>query len=131
MVTQQQQQGQPMGQVNNMGGMVGGPVRTPVGIVRPTGVAPGGSSSLNHHKALQQLMVTLRSPTNPDQQAQILQILKANPPLMAAFIKQRQVCFFANFIVKFLSIHLVSIKTFTIFFRILSKINSKLPVEVI
>lgn len=86
MVGQQQQGGQNMGQVGNMGGMVGAGVRAPVG---PGGMQP--SPGL-HSKALQQLMVTLKSPTSPDQQAQILQILKANPPLMAAFIKQRQVC---------------------------------------
>lgn len=44
-----------------------------------------------HQKALQQLMATLRSPTSHNQQQEILQILKSNPPLMAAFIKQRQV----------------------------------------
>lgn len=90
MVTQQQPQ--PMGQVNNMGGMVGGSVRPPVAVVEPSRVVPGGAATQNHHKALQQLMVTLRSPTTPDQQAQILSILKSHPPLMAAFIKQRQVC---------------------------------------
>ncbi|XP_069355326.1 CREB-binding protein isoform X5 [Maniola hyperantus] len=42
-----------------------------------------------HQKALQQLMATLRSPTSHNQQQEILQILKSNPPLMAAFIKQR------------------------------------------
>lgn len=42
-------------------------------------------------QALQQLMMTLKNPTNPDQQQQILSILKSNPQLMAAFIKQRQV----------------------------------------
>lgn len=45
-----------------------------------------------HKHALQQLMQTLKSPTSgQEQQNQILQILKSNPPLMAAFIKQRQV----------------------------------------
>ena len=47
-------------------------------------------------QALQQLMQTLRSPSTPEQQSQILQILKSNPPLMAAFIKQRQVSFKIN-----------------------------------
>lgn len=44
-----------------------------------------------HQRALQQLMATLRSPTSHNQQQEILQILKSNPQLMAAFIKQRQV----------------------------------------
>lgn len=45
-----------------------------------------------HKQALQQLMMTLRNQnsTNPDQQQQILNILKSNPQLMSAFIKQRQ-----------------------------------------
>ena len=41
-----------------------------------------------HKQALLQLMQSLRSPHTPEQQNQILQILKSNPPLMAAFIKQ-------------------------------------------
>lgn len=70
--------------------------------MRPTGV--GGvqppiiqgqqqqQSSQASKQALQQLMQTLKNPTSgPDQQQQILQILKSNPQLMAAFIKQRQV----------------------------------------
>jgi hypothetical protein len=43
-------------------------------------------------QALQLLLQTLKSPNTPEQQQQILQILKKNPQLMAAFIKQRQVC---------------------------------------
>jgi Creb binding len=43
------------------------------------------------NQALQQLMQVLKNPSpGPDQQQQILQILKTNPQLMAAFIKQRQ-----------------------------------------
>ena len=53
------------------------------------GQQPGNQASKH---ALQQLMQTLKNPTSgPDQQQQILQILKSNPQLMAAFIKQRQV----------------------------------------
>jgi len=48
----------------------------------------GPQANMQKH-ALQQLMQTLRSPHTPEQQNQILQILKSNPPLMAAFIKQR------------------------------------------
>ncbi|CAG4940100.1 unnamed protein product [Colias eurytheme] len=53
--------------------------------------APAAAPQPQHmqQKALQQLMATLRSPTSPNQQHEILQILKSNPPLMAAFIKQR------------------------------------------
>ncbi|XP_060748114.1 CREB binding protein b isoform X2 [Tachysurus vachellii] len=39
--------------------------------------------------ALQELLRTLKSPSSPQQQQQVLNILKLNPHLMAAFIKQR------------------------------------------
>ncbi|KAM4535424.1 histone acetyltransferase p300 isoform 2-T2 [Fundulus diaphanus] len=39
--------------------------------------------------ALQELLRTLRSPSSPLQQQQVLNILRSNPQLMAAFIKQR------------------------------------------
>ncbi|KAM9745928.1 CREB binding protein b isoform 2-T2 [Menidia menidia] len=39
--------------------------------------------------ALQELLRTLKSPSSPQQQQQVLSILKSNPHLMAAFIKQR------------------------------------------
>uniref|UniRef100_A0A672HTJ7 histone acetyltransferase n=1 Tax=Salarias fasciatus TaxID=181472 RepID=A0A672HTJ7_SALFA len=39
--------------------------------------------------ALQDLLRTLKSPSSPQQQQQVLSILKSNPHLMAAFIKQR------------------------------------------
>jgi len=58
------------------------------GVIGP--VSQVGLQAGNMHKhALQQLMQTLKSPTSAEQQNQILQILKSNPPLMAAFIKQR------------------------------------------
>lgn len=41
-------------------------------------------------QSLQQLIQALRSPQSPAQQQQVLTILKSNPSLMAAFIKQRQ-----------------------------------------
>jgi E1A/CREB-binding protein len=42
-------------------------------------------------EALQQLMaIQKNTASGPDQQKQILQFLKSNPQLMAAFIKQRQ-----------------------------------------
>ena len=57
----------------------------------PGMVQPQQNSSNPPKQALQQLMQTLKNPASgPDQQQQILQILKANPQLMAAFIKQRQ-----------------------------------------
>ncbi|CAL8355881.1 unnamed protein product [Boreogadus saida] len=39
--------------------------------------------------ALQDLLRTLRSPSSPQQRQQVLNILRSNPHLMAAFIKQR------------------------------------------
>lgn len=53
---------------------------------------PGGQPPLNQPKqAIAQLMATLKNPAaGPEQQQQLLSILKANPQLMAAFIKQRQ-----------------------------------------
>lgn len=53
-------------------------------------LAPQQQQTQAHQKALQQLMATLRSPPCQNQQQEILNILKSNPPLMAAFIKQRQ-----------------------------------------
>lgn len=40
-------------------------------------------------EVLQELLTTLRSPSSPEQQQQALVILRSNPQLMAAFIKQR------------------------------------------
>jgi len=57
-----------------------------VGAMRISQPGPNPQSK----QALQQLLATLRSPNTPEQQQQILQILKSNPQLMAAFIKQRQ-----------------------------------------
>lgn len=83
-------------------GMVSGPNTNPMmTVMRPGGVGgvqagamvqgPHAGNQAPKH-ALQQLMQTLKNPTSgPDQQSQILQILKSNPQLMAAFIKQRQV----------------------------------------
>ncbi|XP_048847008.1 LOW QUALITY PROTEIN: CREB-binding protein-like [Brienomyrus brachyistius] len=62
--------------------------------VPPQGLPPqqmqqrGGPSSIAP-TALQDLLRTLKSPSSPKQQQQVLNILKANPQLMAAFIKQR------------------------------------------
>lgn len=64
------------------------------GGIRP----PGGAgapmntpANIMQKQALAQLMQTLRSPQSAEQQDRILSILKSNPQLMAAFIKQRQV----------------------------------------
>ncbi|EDL96306.1 rCG49841 [Rattus norvegicus] len=46
--------------------------------------------------ALQDLLRTLKSPSSPQQQQQVLNILKSNPQLMAAFIKQRTAKYVAN-----------------------------------
>lgn len=77
---QQQHQAQPMAMSAQM-------PRQP-GVIGQVGQVGPQASNMHKH-ALQQLMQTLRSPHTADQQNQILQILKSNPPLMAAFIKQR------------------------------------------
>ncbi|XP_053131902.1 CREB-binding protein isoform X2 [Hemicordylus capensis] len=46
--------------------------------------------------ALQELLRTLKSPSSPQQQQQVLNILKSNPQLMAAFIKQRTAKYVAS-----------------------------------
>ncbi|TSK14685.1 CREB-binding protein [Bagarius yarrelli] len=70
-----QQQGQP-----GMMGMMGGP-----GGASNPGAASGGLLQ----GALQDLLRTLRSPSSPLQQQQVLKILRSNPQLMATFVKQR------------------------------------------
>lgn len=82
MQQQQQHQGQPGipmgGQMPRQAGVLGGPVSQ-----------VGPQTQTMHKHVLQQLMQTLKNPHTPEQQNQILQILKSNPPIMAAFIKQR------------------------------------------
>ena len=58
------------------------PQRQPLMLQRTQG--PGAPN-----EALEQLLRTLKSPTSPQQQSQVIQILKSYPQLMAAFIKQR------------------------------------------
>ncbi|XP_068098213.1 histone acetyltransferase p300 [Hyperolius riggenbachi] len=57
-----------------------------IGQVSGTGQAKQGSLP---HAALHNLLRTLRSPSSPMQQQQVLNILHSNPQLLAAFIKQR------------------------------------------
>nr|XP_034986339.1 CREB-binding protein isoform X2 [Zootoca vivipara] len=52
--------------------------------------------SIPPNAALQELLRTLKSPSSPQQQQQVLNILKSNPQLMAAFIKQRTAKYVAN-----------------------------------
>lgn len=82
---------QPMGGVIGATGAAG--QMAVAGGVLGAQVQPGPSSGVhpNQKQALQLLLQTLKSPNTPEQQQQILQILKKNPQLMAAFIKQRQV----------------------------------------
>ncbi|RVE75597.1 hypothetical protein OJAV_G00000580 [Oryzias javanicus] len=54
---------------------------------RPGTIPPNGPSAL---------LRTLKSPSSPQQQQQVLNILKSNPQLMAAFIKQRTAKYHAN-----------------------------------
>ncbi|XP_037113002.1 CREB binding protein b isoform X1 [Syngnathus acus] len=56
---------------------------------QPQQNVPRGMPSNIAPNALQELLRTLKSPSSPQQQQQVLNILKSNPQLMAAFIKQR------------------------------------------
>lgn len=69
---------------------IGQPMQGPGQAARQGAVGPNVQNQ-QHKIALQQLMQSLRSPQSPESQQQILTILKSNPQLMAAFIKQRQV----------------------------------------
>lgn len=83
---------------NQAAAAAAGGIRPPGGAGAPMNTA--GNSM--QKQALAQLMQTLRSPQSAEQQDRILSILKANPQLMAAFIKQRQVriiiLYFLNYI---------------------------------
>ncbi|XP_029015864.1 CREB binding protein b isoform X2 [Betta splendens] len=57
---------------------------------------PRGMPGNIAQSALQDLLRTLKSPSSPQQQQQVLNILKSNPHLMAAFIKQRTAKYQAN-----------------------------------
>lgn len=75
-----------------------GPMQAGNPSVRPNVVSlnVGSETPAPAKQALQQLMQTLKSPHSLEQQQQILSILKSNPQLMAAFIKQRQVFLRSN-----------------------------------
>lgn len=59
--------------------------------VQPNMIPTGGATSYAAQKqTVQQMLQILRNNPGPEQQQQLLQLLKASPLLMAAFIKQRQ-----------------------------------------
>ncbi|XP_070837821.1 CREB binding protein b isoform X6 [Chaetodon trifascialis] len=77
------------------------------GVMPPQGTSQQGMTPQQHNmprsvpgniapSALQELLRTLKSPSSPQQQQQVLNILKSNPHLMAAFIKQRTAKYQAN-----------------------------------
>ena len=55
----------------------------------PMGMGGGGGGGQPMPQAMQQLLAALQSPTSPQQQEQVRSILKSNPTLMAAIIRQR------------------------------------------
>ncbi|XP_024140259.1 histone acetyltransferase p300 isoform X2 [Oryzias melastigma] len=59
------------------------------GMMQIMGVGGDPASGNLPQAALQELLRTLRSPSSPMQQQQVLNILRSNPTLMAAFIRQR------------------------------------------
>ncbi|XP_075038885.1 histone acetyltransferase p300 isoform X2 [Mixophyes fleayi] len=65
------------------------------GMGQVPGANPAKQGSLPH-AALQNLLRTLRSPSSPMQQQQVLNILHSNPQLLAAFIKQRAAKYASN-----------------------------------
>ncbi|BET01960.1 Domain of Unknown Function (DUF902) [Nesidiocoris tenuis] len=80
--------GNPAAVMGNPGAVMGGiapGMRQPVPQQQPQ-----QPPNQQQKQALAQLLQTLRSPTTPEQQQQILHILKTNPQLMAAFIKRQQ-----------------------------------------
>lgn len=79
--------GNPAAVMGNPGAVMGGiapGMRQPVPQQQPQ-----QPPNQQQKQALAQLLQTLRSPTTPEQQQQILHILKTNPQLMAAFIKRQ------------------------------------------
>ncbi|XP_034415367.1 histone acetyltransferase p300 isoform X3 [Cyclopterus lumpus] len=87
-VVQQQQMNQQQPQPGNRGlmqvmGVSGGAAGA------PNSIAAAAASGNLPQAALQDLLRTLRSPSSPLQQQQVLNILRSNPTLMAAFIRQR------------------------------------------
>ncbi|MEQ2189224.1 hypothetical protein GOODEAATRI_023017 [Goodea atripinnis] len=88
----QQQQQQPINQQQPQAGNRG--LMQVLGVSEGAAVGPGpmqGGGGLGNlpQGAVQDLLRTLRSPTSPLQQQQVLNILRSNPTLMAAFIRQR------------------------------------------
>ncbi|KAJ1174143.1 hypothetical protein NDU88_005966 [Pleurodeles waltl] len=104
----QQQQQQPQQQAQWVQGGLSQPQQMPQGMQRSSmmvspqgqpmnmppqqGMGPGAGQPKPGsvpQAALQNLLRTLRSPSSPMQQQQVLNILHSNPQLLAAFIKQR------------------------------------------
>ncbi|XP_026171634.1 histone acetyltransferase p300-like isoform X2 [Mastacembelus armatus] len=85
---QQQQMNQQQSQPGNRGLMQVMGVSGPVGGA-PTALAGAAGPGNLPQAALQDLLRSLRSPRSPLQQQQVLNILRSNPTLMAAFIRQR------------------------------------------
>ena len=67
----------------------GGPQAVAVAEGAPGQGQPGGGGQRPSMQSLQMLITALKSPNTPQQQQQVMNILKQNPSLMAAFIKQR------------------------------------------
>ncbi|XP_028840880.1 histone acetyltransferase p300 isoform X2 [Denticeps clupeoides] len=86
---QQQQHQQQLQGRSQLMGMVQAGVQGGVPGGAPGAVTAGGGAANMPQGALQELLRTLRSPSSPLQQQQVLNILRSNPQLMAAFIKQR------------------------------------------
>ncbi|CAH1390893.1 unnamed protein product [Nezara viridula] len=86
----QNQVGMPTTPGQRPGMLPGGGSAMPPGAAAVPAMRGQAQTPAVQKQVLQQLLQTLKNPTTPDQQQQILHILKTNPQLMAAFIKQRQ-----------------------------------------
>lgn len=81
---------------------------------------------LGSRQALQQLVQVLDSPSTLEQQDQILNILKNNPPFMAAFIKQRQVSQLYIFKMKLFDLYIVYFENSLFSLKNISKLSPNL-----
>ncbi|KAM4716312.1 histone acetyltransferase p300 isoform 2-T2 [Anableps anableps] len=86
-ISQQQPMNQQQPQVGNRGLMQ--VLGVSEGAAGAPGLMQGAGTGNLPQGAVQELLRTLRSPTSPQQQQQVLNILRSNPTLMAAFIRQR------------------------------------------
>merc|ERR1719412_1453856 len=87
--TNQSRFSSPTGHMSNQQGQPGMPAR--MGTPQMQQPGQGGQQPKPTRQSLDQLLLALKSPNSEEQRQQVLTILKSNPSLMAAFIKQRAI----------------------------------------